>query len=79
MTGSNADRIFEAILALPPKERLRLVERVVHQLAESSAAAEAPGAVSIVGLFGDEPELIDEVVEDAMRARERDPLRRFDG
>ena len=30
---------------------------------------------SVIGLFASEADLLDEVVEDAMRARERDPLR----
>jgi hypothetical protein len=30
------------------------------------------------GLFADEPELVDEVCGQSMRARERDPLRRTD-
>ena len=33
----------------------------------------------LVGMFADEPELIDEVVESAMRARENQPLRRAGG
>jgi hypothetical protein len=33
---------------------------------------------SVVGLFADEPDLLDEVCEQAMWARERDPLRRTD-
>jgi hypothetical protein len=33
---------------------------------------------SVVGLFADEPDLVDAVCEQAMRARERDPLRRTD-
>jgi len=30
---------------------------------------------TMLGMFADEPELLDEVVESAMQARERDPLR----
>jgi hypothetical protein len=34
---------------------------------------------SIIGLFGDDPDLMDRVCEVAMQARERDPLRRTNG
>ena len=63
--------ILEAIRALPREDRLRIVERVIHELAE-----ERPhDGRSVIGLFSDEAELIDEVCRDAMAARERDPLR----
>ena len=34
---------------------------------------------TMLGMFADEPDLLDEVVESAMRARERDSLRRTVG
>lgn len=34
---------------------------------------------TVLGMFGDEPELLDEVVESAMQARERDALRQTVG
>jgi hypothetical protein len=46
------------------------VEVVLRPMAED----QKDGA-SIVGLFADEPELMDEVSQDAMAARERDFLR----
>jgi hypothetical protein len=67
-----SEDILAAILTLPPTERLQLVEQVVHSLASESR--ERP-AGAIVGLFADEPDLIDEVAEGAMLARERDHLR----
>jgi hypothetical protein len=75
MSQSSAEDLLQAIRTLPRSERLRLVERVVHELAEEAPAGEP---ASILGLFGADPDLIDEVVEDAMLARERDPLRRRD-
>ena len=36
-------------------------------------AAENP--LAFIGTYADEPELIDAICEDAMNARERDPLR----
>ena len=53
-----------------------MTERVIHDLTdggEAEAALNDPGA--IIGLFADEPELMHEVSEAAMVARERDPLR----
>ncbi len=70
MSNQPAD-ILEAIRALPRGERLRLVEQVIHELAEDKAA----DGRSLIGLFADEPDLIDEVCRGAMEARERDRLR----
>lgn len=47
--------------------------------AEQAPQAEEQGSVSpdtIVGLFADQPDLIEAVSEEAMQARETDPLRR---
>lgn len=72
MTTEHAQQLLNAIRRLPRGERLRLVERVVHELAEEHEAS-SPNAV--IGLFGDQPEFIEAVSEEAMQARERDPLR----
>ena len=75
---TDAEQIFQAIQSLPVQERLRLVERVVHDLADASTAptpSPAAQAPSLVGLFADEPELVDEVCRMAVEARRRDPLR----
>ena len=37
--GLTAEQILEHVLALPPRERLQLVERVVHETVEDTAAA----------------------------------------
>jgi hypothetical protein len=79
--ATDADQIFQAIRSLPVPERLRLVERVVHDLAEVSANERATTSqpaqepASLLGLFADEPELVDDVCRAAMDARKRDPLR----
>jgi hypothetical protein len=76
MIPKQADQLFTEIKTLAPRERLRLVERVIHDLTaggEAETALGDPG--TIIGLFADEPELMDEVSEAAMVARERDPLR----
>jgi hypothetical protein len=74
------DDILEAIRSLTREERNRLAEQLRRELNEeapSKAGAIDPGA--IIGLFADEPELIDEVCESAMQSRDRDPLRLADG
>jgi hypothetical protein len=76
MTPLQADHLFHQIKTLAPRERLRLVERVIHDLTDVGEIEAAAGdARTIIGLFADEPDLMDEVCEGAMVARERDPLR----
>jgi hypothetical protein len=76
---TDTEQIFQAIQTLPVRERLRLVERVVHNLADVSGAEAEPHppaeASSLLGLFADEPDLVDEVCRMALDARKRDPLR----
>ena len=76
---TNTEQIFQAIQVLPVRERLRLVERVVHSIADAPGGEAEPSpageALSPEGLFADEPELMDEVCRMAMEARRRDPLR----
>lgn len=53
--------------------------RVGNLTVELRAVSEPPApSRPVLGLFADEPELMDEVCELAMQARERDPLRRPD-
>ncbi len=47
------------------------VEVVVRSVVE----VEEPDGASIIGLFADEPDLMDEVANSAIAARERDSLR----
>ena len=68
----HAQQLLNAIRRLSREERLRLIEQVVHELAEEQGAA-PPDAM--IGLFEDQPDLIEMVSEEAMQARERDPLR----
>lgn len=76
---TDTEQIFQAIRTLPVQDRLRLVERVVHDLADTSTAeltaTTPPSASSLLGLFADEPELVDDVCRMAMEARRRDSLR----
>lgn len=72
MSTKQAQQLLNEIRQLPRGERLRLVERVVHELAEEHEPS-APSA--IIGLFADQPDLIETVSEEAMQAREQDRLR----
>jgi hypothetical protein len=71
-------QIYEAISALPLRERLRLVERVVHDAVEPSKGAPekriAKGS-PLDGLFSDIPDLMEEVCAEAYRDRATRRLR----
>jgi len=51
-----------------------LIMEIIEQL-DSKKAATNP----FLGMFADEPELIDEALESAMKAREEHPLRQTNG
>lgn len=72
MSAERAEQVLHALRSLPRVERLRIVERVVHDIAEEDAFV---AASPFVGMFADDPELMDAVCEGAMQAREGDPLR----
>lgn len=76
---SSIDQIYDAVRTLTVAERLRLVERVVHDVLEASKSQESPAGESLIGLFADEPELIDEVCRMAMEDRANRSLRVSDG
>ncbi len=70
-----ADELAQEARALPRREQLRLVELVVHDLADQNE--EQPAPASLIGCFADQAELMDEIAAGSMEARERDPLRRL--
>ncbi len=72
------DQIYSAVLTLPVGDRLKLVERVVHGVLETTGQ-HAPGEDSLLGLFAAEPDLIDEVCRTALEERSSRPLRASDG
>jgi len=67
-----AEEILEEVRALSPGERSKFVELIEQVLGEQPARTTSR---SVIGLFADEPDLIETVCEEAMQARERDPLR----
>jgi hypothetical protein len=78
---SQIDQLVAAARALSPAERLRVAQRVIEGLAaedrlrmvqEKSAAAQTSTgarAPSVLGLFADEPDLVDEVCRQAYADR----------
>lgn len=70
------NKLLEAVRALPPNERLQLLEILRRQyptVAVSRRPAIHPS--SVIGLFAEDADLLDEVCTSALQARERDPLR----
>ena len=55
--------------------RFMTKDQVVKEALERFQQTTTPVRPSLLGLFADEPDLMDEVVEAAMKARETRPLR----
>ena len=76
MATKNPDEIYAAIRGLPVPERLKLVERVVHDItATQSAGVSKRDPKTVIGSLADVADVLEQVNEAAMVARERDPLR----
>ena len=63
--------------ALAERRRCSL-DQLIKDFIEQETKPAGPSD-TVLGMFADEPELLDEVVEAAMQARERDPLRQAGG
>lgn len=75
---TDVEQIFQAIHGLPVRERLRLVERVVRDLADAPLGddPEPPEAAdSLIGLFADDPGGVDEMMGTVTEMRRRSRLR----
>ena len=72
---NRSEEIVEAIRGLPADERRRVVDRVLHEFARPPGAEARTAAERMLGLFADEPDLVDAICEGAMQAREAHPLR----
>jgi hypothetical protein len=70
MAAPEIDELIAAIRGLAPAKRRELLERVEREI-----PAESADPLGFVGMYADEPELIDFVCEDAMQTRERGQLR----
>jgi hypothetical protein len=76
------DQLYDLARDLPKPERLRLIERLAHDLADGVDAREPladgapPRAVAqLIGMWGDEPDAVDGMVEAIMSDRELRALR----
>jgi hypothetical protein len=91
VTDSQIDQLIAAARALAPADRLRVAQRVVEglpaedraRLVQDAAAAAAATssetrAPSMLGLFADEPELVDEVCRQVYADRATVRPRPFD-
>jgi hypothetical protein len=61
-----------------PEEAIRAVQSVISLLRGQAAdkfATTEKSTDELLGLFRDEPELLDQIVQEAMSARETQPLR----
>lgn len=54
------------------------IEKVLQDMIERLLEAQSSEDL-VLGMFAQEPELMDDVVAEAMKARESDPLRQRDG
>ena len=53
MMAMTAEEILEHVRALPERERLRLVERVVHEVLEETPAAPMPAGARTDAIWAD--------------------------
>ena len=56
-----------------------MIEGLLEQLKRKKQQVESGGRDLLLGLFADDADVLDEITESAMQARERDPLRSHDG
>lgn len=75
---ASANNIYRELLALPEQERLQLVERI-HDLVDGArhrtAARPIPAGKSVIGLWADEPEVVEQMIDGVLQERETRPLR----
>jgi hypothetical protein len=72
------NELLVAIRRLPLDERLRLIERAAHEVAEDTPKAPPVGessTPSLLGLMADEPDLVDRMCSMVYQARSRARMR----
>jgi hypothetical protein len=76
---ASANDIYRELLALPEQERLQLVERVIHDLVDAArhrtGTPATPAANAVIGLWAEEADVADQIVEGTLQQRETRPLR----
>ena len=81
MAAPTMDELLAAIRRLPLDERLRLIERAVHDISEDTPkpAQVRPAQVrSLLGLMEDEPDVVDRMCALVYEARRTARMRVFD-
>lgn len=61
------------------RQRGFTVEQLLRSLVEGAFAPAENSLDTVLGFFGDDPELMDQIVQNALRARELEPFRLPDG
>ena len=72
--AKHIEDLLIAIRPLPVPDRLRLIEHVAHDIA-SDDTSNARDPKSIIGSYADVADVVENITEAAMEAREREPLR----
>ena len=84
MSGQSTEQLVRAIEALPVSERLRLLERVLHDLTSLTSEPQRADSIrtrdrsSLLGWLSDEPQLADAITEHSRTIREREQVRVWD-
>lgn len=74
------DELLAAIRRLPLDERLELIERAGHEAAaDTPQPPVATRGPALLGLMGDEPDLVDRVCASAYEVRQGARMRGIDG
>jgi hypothetical protein len=71
----DVEHLVQEIRQLPVRDRLRLVEQVVHDLADVSSAEGPPAEPFPIGLFADDPDGVDDMMKTVMEMRRSSRLR----
>ena len=83
MATKSFEEILAEIRALPVADRLKVIERVAHEVAEDTPApsdvAQQVPVPNLFGLMEDEPDLVDEVCALAYEMRAEARPRATDG
>lgn len=78
MAMMTTNELLAAIRSLPFEERLRIIEQAARDVQQDTPrppAATSAGTQSLLGLFSDEPDLIDEVCDLAYESRKSARMR----
>jgi hypothetical protein len=70
-----ADEILEHVRALPPRERLKLVERVMHEVAEQTPATPPVAAQGSDAIWADVGDAEFEAFMQSIRSARSEPWR----